>query len=363
MAAKENELINWLKLAFTPGVGSITMLKLLQSFGSVGNIYQQPMAVLNNVVSKGVVQSILSNNSLTAVEVALNWQTQGNNRKLLTLESPEYPAELAQIAAPPMVLFAEGNVSLLAKKDKVAMVGTRHPTAQGVENAKMFAKELSENGVCVVSGLAAGIDRYSHEGALLAGGSTIAVIGTGIDVQYPASNKGLYREITEKGLLLSEFPLGTRPLSQNFPQRNRIIVGLSRACLVVESAIDGGSMISAGYALEMGRDVMAIPGSIHNQMARGCHKLIKQGAKLIETAQDIFEELHFVASGKKEEKQSASDTNDPVLLAMGFDPVSLDSLGNKLNYDFSELCGKLLELELSGQIVNCGGGKYQRVFK
>ncbi|AUR51126.1 DNA-processing protein DprA [Aquella oligotrophica] len=363
MAEKEIKLINWLRLAFTPGVGSITMLKLIQSFGSVENVYQQPMTILNNVVSKGVAQSILSDASLTAVETALNWQTQSDKRKLLTLESPEYPTELAQIAAPPMVLFAEGDIALLARKDKVAMVGTRHPTVQGVENAKMFARELSENNVCIVSGLAAGIDRYSHEGALMAEGSTIAVIGTGVDVQYPAGNKGLYREISEKGLILTEFPLGTRPLSQNFPQRNRIIVGLSRACLVVESAIDGGSMISAGYALEMGRDVMAIPGSIHNQMARGCHKLIKQGAKLIETAQDIFEELHFVSSGKKEEKQSASDTNDPVLLAMGFDPISLDSLGNKLNYDFGELCGKLLELELSGQIANCGGGKYQRVFK
>lgn len=362
MNVAENQLKSWLKLAFTPGVGSVTMLKLIRSFGSVENVYQQPMQVLNSVVSNGVIKSILSDNSSEAVEAALDWQSQGDNRRIITLEDDEYPQSLAQIPTPPMVLFAEGNLSLLLK-DKVAMVGTRHPTTQGIENARMFAKELSGNGVCVVSGLAAGIDRYSHEGALLAEGSTIAVIGTGIDIQYPASNRDIYKKIADNGLILSEFPLGARPLSQNFPQRNRIIVGLSRACLVVESAIDGGSMISAGYALEMGRDVMAIPGSIHNQMARGCHKLIKQGAKLIETVQDVFEELHFVANKKNAEKQSVSETNDPLLLAMGFDPISLDSLSNELNYDFGELCGKLLELELSGQIVNCGGGKYQRVFK
>jgi len=363
MKINEMNLSNWVRLALTPGVGPVTMLKLIRSFGSASSVFEQSSHVLTEVVGKGIAQSIIANHKADIVDETLKWQAQKpGQRALLTLEHEFYPSELAQIASPPMMLFAEGNLDLL-QKPKLAMVGTRHPTAQGIENARMFARELSNSGMCVVSGLAAGIDRYAHEGALAGKGSTIAVIGTGIDLQYPASNRDLYFQVMDNGLILSEFPLGTRPLSQNFPRRNRIVVGLSKACLVVESAIDGGSMISAGFALEMGRDVMAIPGSIHNQMARGCHKLLKQGAKLVETTQDILEELHFDSTIAFTEKQSATVTNDPVLTVMGFDPISLDSICAKLNSDFGELCGKLLELELSGEVINCGGGKYQRIFK
>lgn len=356
-------LSNWLRLALSPGVGPVTMLNLIRSFGSAEKVLEQSSHTLMTVVNKGVAQSIIARHSEQAVAEAIKWQSESpEKRTLLTLEHDLYPEELAQIASPPMLLFAEGNLELLRAR-KIAIVGTRHPTAQGIENARMFAKELSGNGICIVSGLAAGIDRYAHEGALSGVASTIAVIGTGIDLHYPASNRDLYRQIAAEGLILSEFPLGMRPLSQNFPRRNRVIVGLGKACLVVESAVDGGSMISAGFALEMGRDVMAIPGSIHNQMARGCHKLLKQGAKLIETVQDVLEELHFNSTPVFREKQSGTITNDPVLNAMGFDPISLDGLCAKLNSDFGELCGKLLELELSGSIVNCGGGRYQRIFK
>ena len=361
---QKQQLSNWLKLSFSYGVGSATFLKLVQHYGSVDAVLQQDLFGLMRVVSKGVAQSILSDNSLTQVEQALAWQAQAPNvRTLLTLESPEYPIELAEIAQPPLVLFCEGNLELL-KNAKVAIVGTRHPSTQGIENAHSFAKELASSGLTVVSGLAAGIDRCAHEGALLAtnGASTIAVIGTGMDLVYPASNRELYRKIREQGLVISEFPLGTPPTNNNFPRRNRIVVGLSRACLVIESAIDGGSMISANFALEMGREVMAIPGYIHNPMARGCHKLIKQGAKLCETTNDILDEL------KLSEKRLINnviieETNDPILLAMGYEPQTIDVLCAKLNLDFGELCGKLLEFELSGMVVNCGGGRYQRVFK
>lgn len=359
------QLSNWLKLSFSYGVGSATFLKLIQHYGSVDTILQQDLFSLTSVVSKGIAQSILSNNSVAQVESALEWQAQlPESRQLLTLENSEYPAELAEIAQPPLVLFCEGNLELL-KNPKVAIVGTRRPTAQGIENAHNFARELSLSGLTVVSGLAAGIDRCAHEGALLdgkTGASTIAVIGTGMDLVYPASNRDLYRKIRESGLIISEFPLGTPPANNNFPRRNRIVVGLSRACLVIESAIDGGSMISANFALEMGREVMAIPGSIHNPMARGCHKLIKQGAKLCETTNDILDEIKF-SENRLINNVIKEESSDPILRALGYEPQAIDTLCTKLNVDFGELCGKLLEFELSGMVVNCGGGRYQRIFK
>ena len=355
----------WLKLAFSYGVGPATGLKLIQHFGSIENIFTQNFNSLSAVVSKGIAESLLSTDVDGAVDGALNWQSQiPENRHLLTLEHASYPAELAQIANPPLVLFAEGNLSLLQNPNKIAMVGTRHPSTQGIENAKSFASELASRGVTVVSGLAAGIDKAAHEGALVAtnGASSIAVIGTGMDLVYPASNRETYRQMAKHGLILSEFKLGTPAQTQNFPRRNRVIVGLSKACLVVESASDGGSMISANFALEMGRDVMAIPGSIHNPMARGCHKLIKQGAKLIETASDVLDEFSVQQNTLFHNEINAND-EDPILRALGYDPLSVDSLCAKLAMDFGELCGKLLELELAGQIINCGGGRYQRIFR
>lgn len=356
------KLRQWLALALTPGVGPVTMLKLIKHFGSAASVLEQNSRSLSSVVSSGVAKSITANNSLASVEEALAWQELDDNHFLLTLQDELYPVELASIAVPPVLLFAKGNLELL-KKPRVALVGTRHPTPQGALNAQMFAQGLASNGICVVSGLAAGIDRHAHEGALSGAGSTIAVIGTGMDIVYPSSNKALYAAIAQRGLILSEFALGIKPLAQNFPRRNRIITGLSKACLVIESSIDGGSMISANYALEMGREVMAVPGSIHNQMARGCHKLLKQGAKLVETVEDVLEELPREADMLQLTAAPETNTDDPVLIAMGFDPVSLDDIMEKLDFEFAQLCGKLLELELSGRVVNCGGGRYQRVFK
>ena len=358
----ESQLSLWLRLAFSYGVGAATMLKLLRHFGSAANIYAQNLNVLASVVGSGVAQSILSNKSQPLVEEALLWcQQNPSRRSIITLESDLYPSELAEIANPPLALFAEGNLALL-KKNKIALVGTRHPSLQGAENARVFARELAKNGLTVVSGLAAGIDRFAHEGALHEAASTIAVLGTGIDIVYPASNRSLYKQIAEHGLLLSEYQLGMNALSNNFPRRNRIIVGLSQACLVIESANDGGSMISANFALEMGREIMAIPGSIHNPMARGCHKLIKQGAKLVEVATDVLEELRL-EKGAQQDSNLSPQITDPLLVAMGYDPISIDNLSVKLQLDFAQLCGKLLEFELSGVIMNCGNGYYQRIFK
>ncbi|MEN9945922.1 MAG: hypothetical protein RLZZ293_308 [Pseudomonadota bacterium] len=356
----------WIKLAFSNGVGPATALKLINYFGGIEQVFNQDITNLVQVVSLVVAQNILSDQVNNEIERALAWQQQNSTqRRILTLEDDLYPLELAQISNPPLILFAEGNLNLL-KRPKIAIVGTRHPTIQGRDNALQFAQNLAQSGVCIVSGLAAGIDRLAHEGALLSinGGSTIGVIGTGIDLVYPASNRDLFQRLRSgEGLIISEFNLGTPAHMQNFPRRNRVIVGLSSACLVVESAIDGGSMISANLALEMGREVLAIPGSIHNPMARGCHKLIKQGAKLVEVSNDIFEELKWFSKSLTNTSNLVDVTkysDHPVLKLLGYEPMSLDILCTKLEIDFSDLCGQLLELELSGQIINCGGGYYQR---
>lgn len=360
----DKELSYWLRLYFTYGVGPATFLKLLQHFGSVESIYQSNAHTISGLVGAGVAKAIFANDYHSEIERAFQWRDANPKvRHIITLKDSVYPISLAQIAQPPVVLFAEGNIELL-EKNKIAIVGTRHPTQTGIDNARSFAMSLAEHDLTIVSGLAAGVDRYAHEGALNAksGGSTIAVVGTGIDMVYPASNRALFNQVRERGLILSEFPLGTPPISNNFPRRNRIVVGLSSACLVIESTIDGGSMISADFALEMGREILAIPGSIHNPMARGCHKLIKSGAKLCENVHDVLDEIKIQIRHNSIHQQ-VSETEDPVLRAMGHDPITVDSICAKLQVDFSELCGKLLELELDEQIVDCGGGRYQRVFK
>lgn len=353
----------WLRLYFTYGVGGVNFLKLLQHFGTPENVFNQDMNTLAKVVGRALANVILTSNNESEINKTFAWlESSPTTRYIITLENPIYPIELAQIANPPVLFFAEGDIKLLSN-NKIAIVGTRHPTNYGIDNAHNFAEVLSRNNFTIVSGLAAGIDRYAHEGALDAnnGLSTIAVIGTGLDVIYPASNKLLYQKIRENGLIISEFSLGTPPATSNFPRRNRIIVGLSKACLVIESAIDGGSMISANFALESGREVLAIPGSIHNPMARGCHKLIKMGAKLCETANDLLDEIKYIYVEDTKNNMNDEDI-DPILVKMGYDEVSIDTICQSLKIDFGELCAKLLELELDGKIVSCGNGRYQRVF-
>lgn len=358
---KNNEIHEWLTLALTPKVGPVTMLKLIQHFGSVTNVLSQSQNTLAQVVNRTVAKLISEKTAEPDVEKSFAWADSHANHYIISLEDERYPKELAQLTDPPLILYLKGNIDLL-KKNKLAIVGTRHPSTQGMQNATDFARDLAKNGLTIVSGMALGIDKCAHSGALDGAGSTIGVIGTGIDQVYPSSNRALFEAVTARGgLIISEFPLATPPLVSNFPRRNRIIAGLAKGCLVIESAIDGGSMITANLALEMGREVMAIPGSIHNPVSRGCHKLIKTGAKLIETSNDILEELYL--DRESTIRNNASATTNPVLVAMGFDPIEIDRICANLNLSFADICPKLLELELDGEIVNCGSGKYQRIFK
>ena len=285
-------------------------------------------------------------------------------RSVLTLGDPRYPATLLETADPPLLLYAQGHLEWL-QAPAIGLVGSRKPTPQGVENARHFAAHLSQSGLTVVSGLAAGIDGAAHEGALENAGRTIAVVGTGLDRVYPRQHLALAHRIAKMGLILSEYALGTPPLPAHFPQRNRIIAGLSRGVLVVEAALQSGSLISARLALECGRDVFAIPGSIHAPQSRGCHALIKQGAKLVETAEDILEELrwglrhpHPPAS---QDDSAPGELDDEVLSALAFDPVNLDALIARTGRTAADLSAHLLELELEGRVARLPGQFFQRI--
>ncbi len=296
----------------------------------------------------------------TDTDVVLAWLGGSPDRHLLTLADREYPPELLQTADPPLALYVQGQLSALRHPRRLAIVGSRNPTPQGEANARQFAKALGEAGVCVVSGLALGVDGAAHEGALLANAPTIAVVGTGLDRVYPKSHLDLAHRIAVQGALVSEYPLGTPPLPPHFPQRNRIIAGLSQGTLVVEAALKSGSLITARQAAEQGREVFAIPGSIHAPQARGCHALIRQGAKLVESAQDILEDLRLIEPQEPETGASAQATH-PLLDAMGFDPVSLDALQARTGIPTAALQAQLLELELDGHVARLPGGLLQRL--
>lgn len=294
-----------------------------------------------------------------AVDRSLAWADQPGQH-ILTLADTAYPRALLEIADPPSLLYVRGNPSLLQKRG-LAVVGSRNATPQGLQTAEAFAKALASQGQCIISGLALGIDAAAHRGALAAHGETVAVIGTGADRIYPAGNKALALAIVEQGAVVSEFPLGTPAIAANFPRRNRIISGLSRGVLVVEAAPESGSLITARLAAEQGREVFAIPGSIHSPVARGCHKLIKQGAKLVETASDVLEELgSFVDLPLPPLAQPAVNDN-PLLAALGHDPCSLDDLAERTGQDAGQLLPELLILELSGRIATLPGNRYQRL--
>lgn len=356
----------YLELALTPYVGPVTLLKLLQHSNHPADIWQIPASTLANLAKPKAIQAIQQRQGKQALQDALVWENQHPNNHLLCLLDDDYPLHLAQIDSPPPLLFAKGDWSLL-HQPSIAIIGSRHATAQGLQNAHRFAADLSQYNMVVVSGFAAGIDSAAHQGCIQANGATIAVLGTGIDRVYPAANRQLAHQICEKGLLLSEFALGTPPMAQNFPRRNRIIAALSQAILVVEAAMESGSLITARLGLEMNKEVMAIPGSIHNPHSKGCHALIKQGAKLIESTQDILEECILLPQKHKkstlEPKANTDHIPNPSLLlqAMGFDPIHPDQLVDKLGSSLTDVYAELLELELQGQIAALTGGRYQRI--
>jgi DNA processing protein len=287
----------------------------------------------------------------------------------VTLADETYPKALLEIPDPPALLYAVGRIDLL-QRTSLAVVGSRNATAQGEQNAENFAKALSETGLTIVSGLAMGIDAAAHRGGLAGSGSTVAVLGTGVDVIYPRRNAELAAQIAERGLLLSEFPLGTAPAAYNFPRRNRLISGLSRGCLVVEAAAASGSLITARAAADQGREVFAIPGSIHSPLSKGCHGLIKSGAKLVESAEDVLAELSgFRQSGSasttaRRIPSVARSTPDSALLAlMGHDPVDVDSLCTRAGMSAEQVSSELLRLEIDGHVAALPGGLFQRLEK
>ena len=359
----------------SPGVGNDTARKLLAAFGSSQAVFEQSEAALRQLGTDRLVRAILDEPPKLAelLQATTHWLAGSQDqvsRVVAPIGSAHYPAALLNIEDPPLVLYMMGafiNNKQLAPENiakNLAMVGSRNPTPQGETNARQFAKAFAERGLCIVSGLALGVDGAAHDGALLGGGTTIAIVGTGLDRVYPKKHLALAHRIAANGLIISEFPIGTPPLNANFPKRNRIISGLSVGTLVVEAALKSGSLITARLASEQGKDVFAIPGSIHSPQSRGCHYLIKQGAKLVENAQDVMEELKLPFSssvlppGDDGDEPSKGDSS--FLSALGFDLVSLDALQARTGLPTPELQAKLLELELDGFVRRLPGGLFQR---
>lgn len=352
----------WLVLDLIPGLGGEGIRKLLARFGAPSTALAQTVSSLGQVVTQTVARAIALGPPQEQLEASLKW-LEGESNHLLTLADEDYPRQLLEIADPPPILYLKGRRELL-KMPGLAVVGSRNATPSGLQNAEAFARSLSEAGFTIISGLALGIDAAAHRGGLAGGGASIAVVGTGLDLVYPARNKSLAHDLAERGLIISEFALGIPALAKNFPRRNRIISGLSRGVLVVEAALASGSLITARQAGEQGREVFAIPGSIHSPFSKGCHQLIKQGAKLVDDANDILVELQWGGAKLKSsavENDDDAAESDPVLDAMGFDPVSIDALLERIKLPTDQLVGRLTELELDGAIASMAGGKYQRL--
>jgi len=353
--ALEPGLTDWLKLCLIPGLGSDGQRRLLQAFGSPSAVLRQSQTELTQHVKQTVACSIIEGIDDSFLLTTANWLDDPLNH-ILTIADADYPQTLLNIPDPPLLLYVKGRRGLL-NAVSLAIVGSRNATTQGLRNAEAFARSASEAGLCVISGLAQGIDAAAHRGGLQAAGASIAVVGTGLDKVYPASNRELAHQLAQQGCIVSEFPLGTPPLPANFPRRNRIISGLSLGCLVVEASLQSGSLITARMALEQGRDVFAIPGSIHSPQSKGCHSLIKQGAKLVESAQDILEDLGY----RHLPIAAESSTAHPLYDHLGFDPVDTETLAQRSGLTIAELSAILLRLELEGAVAPLPGGRYQRI--
>ncbi|MEQ1683076.1 MAG: DNA-processing protein DprA [Burkholderiaceae bacterium] len=360
------ELGAWIRLLETPGVGRESARRLLAAFGSPQAVLAASTSARREVVGSVAATALAESSEALdrQTRITLDWLAAeaAMPRSVITLDHPRFPSALLNAADPPLMLYAQGRVELLGG-EAIAVVGSRNPTRQGTDNARAFSTHLSQAGFTIVSGLALGIDAAAHEGGLEGQASTVAIVGTGLDRVYPKRHLALARRIAENGLIMSEYSLGTPPLPENFPTRNRIIAGLARGTLVVEAALKSGSLITARLASESGRDVFAIPGSIHSPQSRGCHALIKQGAKLVESAQDVLEELNLpgsAASSKSAQAELALE-GDVVLAALGFDPVTLDALVARTDWSAAALSVRLLELELNGQIARLPGQLFQRI--
>lgn len=360
-------LAAWLRLEQCAGVGLVSAHRLLQQFGTPEAVFaasrEQLLALLKPAQADAVLRAPDAQQA-ARFDTVQAWCAQPGNM-LLPLDHAAYPERLRQIAGAPLMLYVKGQVGLLSRPC-VAMVGARNASMSGMQNAERMAHALSAAGVTIVSGLALGIDAAAHAGGLRAAGGTVAVIGTGADRIYPARNAELARRIAVEGCIVSEYPLGTPPLRDNFPRRNRVISGLARGVLVVEAAAKSGSLITARLAAAQGRDVYAMPGSVHSTLAKGCHRLIREeGAKLVETAADILSELAMQDAGLADIAKAGSHFDDSfvdrVLQAMGDEPASADLLAAHLQQSAAELQAQLLALELAGLIERLPGGLFQRL--
>jgi len=366
-----DDAAEWLALNRTPGLGARRLRKLLQHFDSPGAILKADRAQLQSLGVASAAVEFLKQPDWQAVEADLTWLARDGNR-LLRITEASYPPQLAEISDPPPLLFVHGDADYLLQP-QLAVVGSRNPSREGIALAEDFAAFLGDCGLTVSSGLATGIDAAAHRGALRSAGGTIAVTGTGLDRVYPSQHRELAHQIAANGALVAEFPPGTPPLAANFPRRNRIISGLSVGTLVVEAALHSGSLITARLALDQGREVFAIPGSIHNPLARGCHALIRQGAKLVESGADILEELaaRFTPGSPPPETRQAAETAtsaSPALAAdylalldaMGHEPVAVDQLVARSGLTPEVVSSMLLLLELEDRVHPSAGGRYIR---
>lgn len=365
---ERKKLLGFLALQASPGIGPRTFRKLLETRNPC---FEELLDYsVQNLLRLGLNQiqaEAINSADKRDFDPVFDWLDFSTNHHLITLLDDSYPELLRQIADPPPVIYANGNIDLL-HQPQIAIVGSRNCSPGGAQTARAFSSYLCESGITITSGLALGIDQHAHLGALAAGGSTIAVIGTGIDRIYPAKNRDLAHQITAQGLMISEFPLGTAPIATNFPKRNRIISGLSMATLVVEAASKSGSLITARQASEQGREVFAIPGSIHNPHAKGCHQLIRDGAKLVDQAADIIDDigslLGFVAQQTQSDLSSEGNSLDheyqSLLELVGYDPVSVDTLAERSGLTIEQLSSMLLILELNNHIQPVAGGLYTR---
>lgn len=375
-----DELAAWLRILEAPRVGRESARRLLAAFGSPQGVLAASAASRREVAGPAAGEPLSGPSAAVADVLAktLAWLQANPARRIVTVGDLHYPPALLETADPPLLLYVEGRIERLAAP-AVAIVGSRHPTPQGLEHARSFGARLSRAGWAVVSGLALGIDAAAHQGALEGDGGTVAVVGTGLDQIYPLRHRQLAQRIADNGILVSEYSLGTPPLAENFPQRNRIIAGLAKATLVVEAAPRSGSLITARLANEAGRDVLAIPGSILSPQSRGCHALIKQGAKLVESVDDVLDELCPPTLGGDRSgaasrprlvdaaprvapsEPSPDSLSDPLLAALGFDPLTLDALAERTGWAPAALSTRLLQLELEGRVARLPGQRFQRL--
>ncbi len=354
-----DDLQYWLALNSLTDIGPVVARNLLSAFGSPDNIFNMTTAELRQVEGVGEyrAQKIISFKSWDDVKREIE-KAEKNNVRILTLDNPDYPEGLKQIHGAPVILYVKGDLES-ADKYAIAMVGSRRSTDYGRHVADGMAYKLASSGLTVVSGMAMGIDTISHKGALKAGGRTIAVLGSGIDVPYPASNRGLMSAIASSGAVISEFPFGTQPNKENFPRRNRIISALSLGVIVIEATLDSGSLITVGYALEQGKEVFAVPGQITSMNSKGTNSLIKKGARLIDRAEEVIDELSDQLRGLlKEDKQSLPEMSKDEKELYGYlavEPRHIDKITREINMTTPRALSVLLALELKGVVRQTEG--------